>query len=305
MTQQDSRARPTTIEAMGATIGIMFGYLMERGKPFPVRPDDVIISPFGKCGTTWLQQTFHTLRTRGDTDYDDISRVVPWIETSPGLGIDLELEQKANPRGFKSHLDYEDVPKGGRYIVSFRDPCDAAVSFYKFFEGWFFEPGSIALDDFIENFYLQRPFGKTYWEHLLSWWGQRDNPNVLLLSFEGMKADPENTIRRVAAFCHIKLDDELLAITLKNSSLDFMKANKNKFDDLLMREMSERICNLPTGSDSAKVREGQVGGNKQLLSEKARAAIEARWQTDISPVLGFADYSEFQQAVEQALKAKY
>ena len=53
---------------------------------FRARPDDVIISPFGKCGTTWLQQTFHTLRTRGDMDFDDISRVVPWIETVDGTG---------------------------------------------------------------------------------------------------------------------------------------------------------------------------------------------------------------------------
>jgi hypothetical protein len=114
---------------MGQTVGMLFGYLRERGGSFIPRADDVIISPFGKCGTTWLQQIFHTLRTGGDTDYDDISRVVPWIETSPGLGLDLDAEQKANPRGFKSHLDFEDVPGGGRYIVSFRDPCDAPVSF--------------------------------------------------------------------------------------------------------------------------------------------------------------------------------
>ena len=55
------------------------------------RPSDVVISPFAKCGTTWLQQTFHTLRTRGDMDFDDISRVVPWIETSTLLGLDLEM----------------------------------------------------------------------------------------------------------------------------------------------------------------------------------------------------------------------
>ena len=46
------------------------------------RPSDIVISPYGKCGTTWLQQTFHTLRTGGDMDFDDISRVVPWIETA-------------------------------------------------------------------------------------------------------------------------------------------------------------------------------------------------------------------------------
>src|SRR2546423_137232 len=92
------------------------------------RPTDVVISPFGKCGTTWLQQIFHTLRTRGDMDFDDISRVVPWIETSRTLGLDLEAPQRASPRGFKSHLAYDLMPKAARYVVSLRDPKDALVS---------------------------------------------------------------------------------------------------------------------------------------------------------------------------------
>lgn len=294
-------ARPTSVDAMGKAAGMMFGYLMERGKPFTPRPTDVIISPYGKCGTTWLQQTFHTLRTRGDTDYDDISRVVPWIETSPGLGLDLDAEQKANPRGFKSHLAWDEIPKGGKYIVSFRDPRDAAVSFYKFFEGWLFEPGAFTIDEFVFDFYLARPPEQAYWQHLASWWEQRDNPDVLLLTFEGMKSDPETSIRQVAAFCDIPLNDALLAQTLENSSLDFMKANKTKFDDLLMRELSERICKLPAGSDSAKVRDGQVGSHKQLLSNEARAALDTRWQQDISPRFGFPDYAAFQNEVQARL----
>ena len=82
------------------------------------RPTDIIISPAGKCGTTFLQQTFNTLRTRGDMDFDDISRVVPWIETAKSLGIEINAEQVAEPRGFKSHLSWDHVPKGAKYIVS-------------------------------------------------------------------------------------------------------------------------------------------------------------------------------------------
>src|SRR5580658_135289 len=112
------------------------------------RPTDVIISPFAKCGTTWLQQTFHTLRTGGDMDFDDISRVVPWIETAKIVDIDLEAPQRAEPRGFKSHLAYDAIPKGAKYVVSFRDPKDALVSMYRFMEGWFIEPGAVAIEDF-------------------------------------------------------------------------------------------------------------------------------------------------------------
>ena len=61
-----------------------------HGLAFKPRPSDVIITPFGKCGTTWLQQMVHSLRSGGDLDFDDISRVVPWIETAYGLGLDLD-----------------------------------------------------------------------------------------------------------------------------------------------------------------------------------------------------------------------
>jgi len=269
-----------------------------RGLAFRPRPSDVIIAPFGKCGTTWLQQIFHTLRTRGDTDYDDISAVVPWIETAAALGQVLEAEQKANPRGFKSHLGWDQVPKGARYIVSIRDPRDALVSMYRFMEGWFIEPGAIPLATFAREGYMRQsgaaPF---YWTHLASWWSVRHDPAVLLLSYEQMNRDPPAAIRRVAAHCGIPLDDELLAITLRNSSIDYMLANKNKFDDLGMRVLSERNCGLPPGSDSAKVRLGKVGSHRDELTAELIAEMDALWTEHITRQLGYSDYAALEAAL--------
>lgn len=53
-----------------------------RGLAFQPRPTDVIISPYAKCGTTWLQQIAHGLRTRGSMDFEEISVVVPWLEVA-------------------------------------------------------------------------------------------------------------------------------------------------------------------------------------------------------------------------------
>jgi len=288
MNDAPERRRATTMEEMGEKMMAMFSGLAAKSEPFAPLPTDVIITPYGKCGTTWLQQMFHTLRTRGDTDFDDISRVVPWIETSPGLGIDLNAPQRGEPRGFKSHLSWDDVPKGARYIVSIRDPRDALVSMYRFMEGWFMAPGAIAIDDFARGNYLRGP--KHYWHHLASWWEHRDDDNVLLLSYEGMKDDPAGAIERVAAFCDIPLDNELLSLTLEHSSLEFMLKHKDKFDDLLMREMSERAAGLPPGSDSAKVREGRVGSHRQVLSASVQDEMARIWQDRIESRFGFSDY---------------
>jgi hypothetical protein len=260
-------------------------------KSYRPRPTDIIIAPYSKCGTTWLQQTFHTLRTRGDMDFDDISRVVPWIETAGMLDLDLEASQRADPRGFKSHLAYDQLPKGARYVVCLRDPKDALVSMYRFMEGWFLEPGAVSIAEFFNERWLNGRAEVGYWHHLISWWEERDNPDVLLFSYEHMTDAPEAHIRKLAAFCQIPLDDALLAITVERSSLAFMLQHKDRFDDLLMRTLSERRCNLPGGSDSAKVRKGAVGGHRAELPAEIGAALDAEWTRLVTPKLGFADYA--------------
>jgi len=292
--------RARSLAEFGELGGKMFdpaliGAALQSYRP---RPSDVVITPYGKCGTTWLQQIFHTLRTRGDFDFDDISRVVPWLETAQIVGLDLEAPQRAEPRGFKSHLAFHMIPQGARYIVAFRDPKDACVSMYRFMEGWFLEPGAVPIDEFAAFWIARGASATDYWTHLLSWWNERDNPDVLILSYEGMNAEPEATIRKVAAFSGLALDDDLLALTLERSSFDFMLAHKDRFDDFLMRTASETRCNLPPGSDSAKVRKGGSGGRQELSAETA-AAIDAKWREVVTPATGFADYAALEAEVRR------
>ncbi len=263
------------------------------------RPTDVVITPYSKCGTTWLQQIFHTLRTRGDMDFDDISRVVPWIETAVTLGLDLEAPQRAEPRGFKSHLSYDEIPKGSRYIVALREPKDAFVSLYRFMEGWFFEPGAISIAEFAQSFIDRDANGGGYWRYLLSWWAERDNPAVLILSYENMLAQPEVAIRKVAAFSGIALDNDLLALTLEHSSFGFMAAHKDRFDEAMTRAVSEARANLPPGSDASKVRKGGSGGHKAELPAKVGQALDKMWREVVTPVAGFADYAALEAEVRR------
>jgi len=258
-----------------------------KGRSLKLRPTDIVIAPFGKSGTTWVQQIVHCLRTRGDMDFDDISRVVPWIETSAMLGLDLDAEQKANPRAFKSHLSWDAIPKGGRYIVTVRDPGDALYSLYKFMEGWFIEPGSISLDEFALRIFID---DRQYWKHLASWLPRRNDDDVLFMAFEHMKSDLCATVERIAEFIGIPLDVELREITEQHASLEFMLRHKNRFDDRLMREMSERLMSLPPGSNSAKVRAGKVGEHARHLGEEISAEIDAVWQQEITAKFGFQSY---------------
>jgi len=279
--------RPTSLKEMHERMQPLFsleGY--QQGLAMKLRPTDVVITPYGKSGTTWTQQIVHSLRTRGDMDFDDISRVVPWIETSIALGIDLEAEQRADPRAFKSHLTWDLVPKGGKYINVVREPGDVAVSAFKFQEGWFLEPGSVPIDDYVAAQFLKP---RHYFKHLLSWWPHRDDPDVLFLAYEKMLQDPRHTIRRIAAFIDIELDDELLALTEEHASLEFMLAHKDRFDDAMFRLRGEELAGIPPGSDSAKVRAG-VRGSRTELRPHTLDDIQAAWREEITAELGFVDY---------------
>jgi hypothetical protein len=132
--------------------------------------------------------------------------------------------------------------------------------------------------------------GRTYYTHLASWWPHRHDTNVLLLAYEHMKDDHEGTVRRVAEFIGFGDDDERIAIAIEESSLASMQAHHEKYDDLLMRERSEVVCDLPLGSDSSKVRSGEVGAHRAELPERLVADLDTTWAETITAGLGIPNY---------------
>ena len=270
---------------------------MERALAFRPRPTDVVISPFAKCGTTWVQQIVHGLRTRGAMDFGEITAVVPWLELAYDMGIDPQAPQKAQPRAFKSHLPWDRVPKGGRYICVVRDPRDALVSMYRFFEGWFFEAGAISIDAFAANEYLARTAPRSYWHHLASWWPQRVRPDVLLLCFEDMKADLRRCVTQIAEFMDIELDRELEDIVMQQSSIEFMRQHGTQFDDHLVREARDGACGLPEGARTSKVRAGRVGDHAHELSADTIHGLDYIWHRDIASRFGFSSYAELRRQI--------
>lgn len=83
---------------------------------------------------------------------------------------------------------------------------DVLLSFYKFFENWFFEEGTLSLDSFAQEFWLARgvPTSRmnnaSYFVHLVSWYERRHDPDVLLLCYEDLKDNLKPQVRRIARF---------------------------------------------------------------------------------------------------------
>ncbi|MEM7074174.1 MAG: sulfotransferase domain-containing protein [Pseudomonadota bacterium] len=283
--------RPVTLDGMLAALD---RFVTREGTAqalaFQPHPSDVIITPFGKCGTTWMQQIVHGLRSGGDMSFDEISAVVPWIELAHDMGIDISAPQAQTPRAFKSHLTWHDIPKGGRYIVVLRDPLDAMVSMYRFFDGWFFARGSVRLNDFAEYYLAREEVGRDFWTHAASWWGVRDRADVLVLAYEHMKRDLPGTVRRVAGFIGID-DGAAIDIATRQAAFDFMKAHDRQFDDHLTRASRDSACGLPPGSEASKVDRGLAGQGKPQVSDEIRALYAAHWQDVMGAAFDLPDYS--------------
>lgn len=288
--------RPTDISGMiQALDGFMTPESKARGLGHPVRASDVFISPYAKCGTTWMQQIVHGLRTGGDMSFDEITAVTPWIEMAHDLGLPLD-PQPGEFRVFKSHLNWDDIPKGGRYIVVLRDPVDAMVSLFRFFEGWFFETGSVGIEEFAEYFLNERD-GRDYWTHLASWWAVKDRADVLLLSYEAMKADLHRTVSQVADFLEL-YDLGTRCVAEAQATFAFMKAHEAQFDDHLTREARDAACGLPPGSVASKVNTGQAGAGKPLAGDAVHADFAAKWAATIGARFGFGDYATLRNVLE-------
>jgi len=241
-----------------------------------------------------MQQIVHGLRTRGSMDFDEIGRVVPWINMAHDMGIDIHAPQAGGLKAFKTHSTLDEVPSGGKYIVILRDPKDALLSHYHFFEDFFFEKGSIDLETFAREHYMP---SRNVHKHLLSLWGRHKDKNVLPLCFENMKTDLDGTIERVADFIGISLDDELKQIVLKQSDINFMQKHKDQFEDHLVRKARSEAMRLPLDGKLNKVRSGKVGEHKERISNEIKEELDKVWQEEITAKIGIRSYEELIQLI--------
>ena len=290
MTEGKSATSISELEAIFKTLRTPEGEA--HGLAYQPDPTDVFIVTPAKCGTTWMQQIVHGLRTRGSMDFDEITSVIPWIETAMDIGLDIYKPQVANPRAFKTHKTLNEAPKGGKYIVVVRDPKDVLLSHYHFFNGWLFEQDSISIEAFAMEFYIPR---RMYWNHITALWEQRRNANVIALCYEDLKNDLPEAVNKVAQFIGIELDDELKDIVVKQSDIQFMKQHKSQFDDHLVRQARYKTLGLPLAEHISKVRNGQVGESKNGVPDAVKAEFDKVWRAEIKLKTGLDSYEDLRK----------
>lgn len=204
-------------------------------------------------------------------------------------------------RCFKTHFWYPLCPKGAsKYIVIYREPCAAFSSFFYFKQGWFFPPGEVSLQQFVQDFLLpqddpQNSNIPSYYDHLLSWWEHRNDSNVLFLFFEDMKDDLESFVKKVAAFMGVQ-DEAKIKKAVEMSSFKFMKENERKFSEVRIARCRNKSIGLPEGVIPSKVVTGSATKGRELLDDGTKEMIQAKWLEVVGKQTGFQNHHELRSA---------
>lgn len=244
------------------------------------RDGDIVISVPPKSGTTWTMNIVHQLLTGGTDGFRDIYEEVPWIEflSHPERSHQDVLDRVAampttRRRAFKTHSPPPMVPffaglpdPAVKYIVVFRNPEEAVVSFRPFIENhsdewfalWQMPREAMCRPDF-PSFYADvvdaHGMQGAFFGFLAAWWPLRHAANVLFVHFSDLKRDHAASIRRVAEFLEITPDDRQWPQILTYTSFAWMKENEDKFE-------AGTAGAVPILKPGAMIRKGEVGKAK-------------------------------------------
>src|SRR5690349_9403135 len=222
--------------------------------------DDIFIVSYPKSGTTWMQMILYQLTTNGSMNIPHIDVVVPHFEETLVLQ-NKRVSDLPPPRIVKTHLPYHAVPKGpGRYIYVMRDGRDVAVSYFHQLLFHRLRPVSNNFNEFFKHFLRgDIPYG-SWFDHLNAWLKNGKKLRVHFVTYEELTNDLEGTIRGIAAFCDLNIDESELPRILHNCSFAFMQQHEKQFS----------LSNRPRAPAALPVmmRTGKAGSWRDYLDDE-------------------------------------
>ena len=216
---------------------------------FQFRDDDIIIATYAKSGTTWMQQIIAQLLFEGDPDLA-VADISPWLDLRvPPKAVKLPYVAAQTHRRFlKTHLPVDALvfSPQARYLYIGRDGRDVVWSLYNhhananqlWYDALNETPGRVGPPierppEDIREYWRDwlaldgHPFW-SFWDNVRTWWQIRNLPNVRLVHFSELKQDLPGTIRQIAEFLQIPINESRWSAILEHCSFEWMKRNATK-----------------------------------------------------------------------------
>ncbi|EEC10921.1 sulfotransferase, putative [Ixodes scapularis] len=247
---------------------------------------DIFIVSYPKCGTTWMQYITYNIFNDGvrPPSMMDVFRSVPFLE---GRGI-RDDKDFPRPLAMKTHLPFSKQPysEGAKYIYVSRNPYDCCVSFYHFANT--IRAQGKTFDEFFESFVRGKVNFGDYFDHLLSWYAHRSDPNVLFMTYEDLKKDTEFCVLKVADFIgeeygrKLRDQPELFERIVSNVGLESMKGLEKETKEVTQR----RVTEPSTFPEGVRTKTVIFGGPVQKLfsCELVRKGVVGDWKNHFSPL---------------------
>lgn len=200
---------------------------------FEERDSDIFVVTYLKSGTTWMQVILYNLLTDGNMDFNHIYDVSPWPRNQSFKGVPVEkLNEMPAPRILKSHDDYSffDKDMKGKIIFVYRDGRDVAVSLYHHNKNYL-DP-DLTFDGNFEEFFTKDKAVMNWFKYTNEWLENKDNLNVLYVSYEQLKSNFDETLQKIATFVGVELNEEIVSRVKKHSSFEYMKQHELKFGEI-------------------------------------------------------------------------
>ena len=291
-----------------------------RWDGFAIRPDDIVIATYPKCGTTWTQRIVDLLVFQ-DPAPRAIMDTAVWLDSRIFATREEDaatLEAQKHRRFIKSHLPFDALPiyDTVKYIHVARDGRDAFLSWHNHERGFTPEAkmrvGAIIMNDPVlaplmmaggpppempedPQVYFQTWIARaeeeprtgpgvelSYFDFENTYWSERDRKNLLFVHYNDLKADLAGEMRRISEFLEIDTPPDRLATLAKAAEFDSMKAN----GEALLPKIGQYFDNGP----QRFLNKGTNGRWRDILTEADLARYEAVFRRKVSPAC--ADWLE-------------
>lgn len=201
--------------------------ILQEIKYFKVRETDVIVVGYPRCGTTWTQEmvwliandlNFEKAKIFIDERFPNLEVIAFNMKQNPDITIPEYysdsikfIDRMTDPRFYKTHVKPSLLPDQiltgqvkPKMIYVHRDVKDACLSSYhylknvvKLYDG--------PLENYYKHYILKDDLLGNFWDSVLYFWKRRHEENVLFITYEEMKNDLLEVVRRVATFLDKKL----------------------------------------------------------------------------------------------------
>ncbi|KAM9461565.1 sulfotransferase 6B1-like [Clarias gariepinus] len=225
--------------------GILYSTIMsppenlDALKDLEGREDDVMLVSYPKCGCNWMLGVLRKIMT---TCGYTLPEKHPLIEFySPD--VQKIVAEMPSRRLLATHLHPDDIPVSfktnkTKMLVVFRNPKDTLVSYYHFMNNNPVLPNAESWDKFCSDFMSGEVGWGLYFDHILAWEKHMDDPDVLIVTYEELKENLLDGVKKVADFFSFPLTDEQAKVITEENTFSVMLSNSSfgKMTDVIFRK---------------------------------------------------------------------